>query len=388
MVLAGERSRSPRPVDVEGGVGDGAGLDANLLQRGRSSDDVRITIVEPEPSVEAGLVAGADGFAAPAAPPSPPVPSSQPGSNKRAATGPAVQPAGQVTEKSVEKFVESAFNKQLITFRDSMLTAIDEPIRNVVKDACTAQLQAVDGRLSSLEAGQIQLLAEVEKINKAIAKLAHSPSAPDLSTAAAASQPLVGDVTTTPFWRQPDPTILLINVHGMVKVNVRTIYKSIVELASAANIPEDAYTFNGNALDNLFDIKFTRPTAARQCLQFYQSLQMGRGRWKTQECADPNGVVHKFYIAPDKNSAQIRKEVLSKKLKDGIENLEGWSKQVFVRKATGTILVDRKPLVSVTIVDENRASLSWMHAQRILLGLDQAAIEAMFQSIVEGGSSP
>jgi len=114
---------------------------------------------------------------------------------------------------------------------------------------------------------------------------------------------------------------------------------------------------------------------------------LGRGRWKEQKVADPNGTIHKFYVVPDKNTAQVRREVLAKKLKVAIGELEGWSKPLFIRKSSGTILVDRRALVSVTIIDENKASLVWSHAHRIHLGIDQAQIETLFQSIV-GGSSP
>jgi len=202
------------------------------------------------------------------------------------------------------------------------------------------------------------------------------------------SQPGAADVTASPFWRKPDPTILFVNTHGRAKVNMRTIYKNVVQLAAEANIGEGDYIFNGDHLDNLFDLKFTGASAAQHCLQFYQSLQLGRGRWKTQECLDPNGTTHKFYIAPDKNPAQVRKEVLSKQLKSGIEGLEGWSKEIFVRKSSGTLLVDRRPLVSISIVDENKAALVWTHADRIHLSLDQAGIETMFQNIVGGGAFP
>ena len=109
---------------------------------------------------------------------------------------------------------------------------------------------------------------------------------------------------------------------------------------------------------------------------------------ETQECLDPNGTTHKFYIAPDKNPAQVRKEVLTKHFKAGISGLEGWTEEIFVRKASGTLLVDRRPLVSISIVDENRAALVWTHANRINLSLDQAGIETMFQNIVGGGACP
>ena len=301
----------------------------------------------------------------------------------------------QINTESVEKIVANAFNKQIGSFRDSMAAALDTPIRNVVQDACSAQLAAVDGRLSKLETGQnkletgqAQLLVEVAKINKALAKMAHSPSAPDLTTAQVLSQPRAADVTTPTFWRKLDPTVLFINTHDRVKVNMRTIYKSVVQLATEANIGEADYIFNGDALDNLFDLKFTGALAAQHCQQFFHSLQLGRGRWKTQECQDPTGTTHKFYIATDKNPAMVRKEVLTKHLKTAISGMEGWTKEIFVRKSSGTLLVDRRPLVSISIVDEDRAALVWTHANRINLSLDQATIETMFQNIVTGGSRP
>jgi len=339
MVLAGQRSRSPHNDT-------GAGLDMGSATRGRDLA------------------------------PSQQLPSS----------GQSTNPT--VNFESVDTIVENTFNEHILTFRDSMIAALDGPIRSVVKDACSEQLQAVDGRLTSLESGQMRLLEEVAKINRAVANLIHSPSTPVLPSSFGASQPAGADVATSPFWRKPDPTILFTNVHDRVELNLRTIYKSVVELAAAANISESEYSFQGDHLDNIFDLKFTGPSAAQHCLRFHKPLQLGRGRWKIQEVPDPPGTVHKFYVAADKNEAQVRKEVLAKQFKAAIENMEGWSKPIFVRKSSGTLLVDRRRLVSISIIDEHKASLVWAHANRIKLGLDQAAVETLFRGIAEGGSSP
>ena len=103
---------------------------------------------------------------------------------------------------------------------------------------------------------------------------------------------------------------------------------------------------------------------------------------------DPSGSVHRYYIVPDKNPAQVRKEVLAKQLQKGIVGLQGWAKPIFVRKSSGTLLVDRRPLVSVNVIDEHRATLVWSHANRISQGLDQGDIEKIFRELVDGGSSP
>ena len=344
---AGERSRSPK-IDVTAhGTGAGLGFGASDT-RGRT---------EAPPDTATG----------------------SPGNNS-------------FTQSTADSFVENAFKKQIIPMQTALAKAMDEPIRAVVADAMGEQMLAVNGRLSTLETGQKTLLEEVAKINTALAKMAHSPSAPALPTAYSASLPSsVSDVTTSPFWRTPDPTILFINVHDRAKLNLRTIYASIVVLATDANIAESEYTFDsvsGTPLDNLFDLKFTGPSASARCLQFYQSLQLGRGRWKEQAAADPQNKIHKFYIAPDKNPAQVRREVLSKQLKTGICALEGWTKEVFVRKSSGTLLVDRRPLVTVKIIDENNASLVWSHANRVAQGMQQEVAEGIFAELLAGGSSP
>ena len=84
----------------------------------------------------------------------------------------------------------------------------------------------------------------------------------------------------------------------------------------------------------------------------------------------------------------VRKEVLAKQLKSAIEDSEGWTTPIFVRKSSGTLLVSRRPLVTINIIDEQRASLVWAHANRIAHDLDQAKIEGIFRDIAEGGPSP
>ena len=62
-------------------------------------------------------------------------------------------------------------------------------------------------------------------------------------------------------------------------------------------------------------------------------------------------------------------------------------KQVFVRKATGTLFVDKCPLVSISITGEEGYALVWYAAKRIALELDEAAVATAFASEI-GGPSP
>ena len=78
----------------------------------------------------------------------------------------------------------------------------------------------------------------------------------------------------------------------------------------------------GDALDNRFELHFSgeHRVASILALQFYESLQVGRGQWKKQVVEDDRGNEIKFYVAPDKNPCQIRREILSKHLKDILAN--------------------------------------------------------------------
>ena len=104
-----------------------------------------------------------------------------------------------------------------------------------------------------------------------------------------------------------------------------------------------------------------------------------------------SNVENQFVVAPDKNGAQIRREVLSKLLKDFVQQQIGQAKQVFLQKASGALFVDKRRLLSVHITGESSARIDWDHPKRIGLQLDQAPVEEKLRTLVVGGgggSSP
>ena len=109
MVLGGERSRSPVPVVDD--FDNGAGLDANVLCRGRSS---------------AAAVAAATAQLADAIP--------TPIDNA------AAELSAQLQAGSVDKFLSESFNRQIGSFKNALVPviadALEEPIKTVVSDAC------------------------------------------------------------------------------------------------------------------------------------------------------------------------------------------------------------------------------------------------------------
>ena len=200
-------------------------------------------------------------------------------------------------------------------------------------------------------------------------------------------QPVENDVTTPAFTRKTNPTKLFSNMHGKEKVSKANFTKSIVTLALEANLSEADICVSGNSLDDRFDIQFAGDSrmAAVKCLQFYESLQLGRGKFKPQFAANDTGTDIQFYVAPDKNPCQVWKDILCKHLKGILEGL-AISHTFLVKKATGSIYADKRVVVSVVITGPESARLGWCDAKRIDLGIDQAAAELAFSShVVSGG---
>ena len=199
------------------------------------------------------------------------------------------------------------------------------------------------------------------------------------------SSNFVPDVTTAGFFRKPDPTRLFCNIHDLVQIPRVSFLAAVVALAAEVGITDEHFDVVGEPLDNRFEIQFTGPSAAARALQFYQSLQLGRGQWKKQEVTDDLDERHQFYVQPDKNGAQIRREVLSKALKEILQSAVP-GKQFFVRKSTGSVMVDRRVLCTVFITGEQTARLAWVHPERIQLGIDEASVGTQFSAIIGGPS--
>ena len=196
----------------------------------------------------------------------------------------------------------------------------------------------------------------------------------------------VADVTTPLFHRPPNASKLFCNIHDKVQVSKAKFRESVVVLVLEAGLKEQDFVMVGDPLDFRFELQFVGDNgiSAIKAQQFHQSLQLGRGKWKPQFVDDSLGVAHKYYINPDKNPAQMRKEVLSKRLQSIIAPL-CIDKEFFVKKASGTIYVDRRVLVSVVLTGEESARLNWCHPKRIDCKIDLAVVEEAFGHYVLAG---
>ena len=141
-------------------------------------------------------------------------------------------------------------------------------------------------------------------------------------------------------------------------------------LVAESGFKEHDFTLVGDALDFRFEMQFTGDTLSRvasvKAKQFHMSLQLGRRKWKPQLVECSLGQEHKFYVNPDKNPAQTRKEFLAKRLQTIISPMCP-EKEFFVKKSSGTLYNDRRAVVSVILTGEESARLEWCHPKRIEL---------------------
>jgi len=290
---------------------------------------------------------------------------------------------------------DAIWDKKLAESGDKLFDSVKSPIEGLVKGVVKEACGLLDQRLGRVEQGVAQMVQGQSSLEQAVADL--SKEVKELKVDAVKRQqseqlPNVPQNNGNPFptvtnmggfFRTPDPCVLFVNTFDLVKVSRTKFHNSFLALAVEANLDDSSFNVEGDPLDNRFDIKFLGDfrTASANCHQFYSSLQLGRGRWKKQVClSDLNSEVQ-YFVGPDKNAAQIRKEVLAKNLKTFVQGLlQG--KEVWIKKETGTLLVDRRRLLSVLVVSESEARIDWAHPKRIELRLDQAQIELEFKNML------
>ena len=114
--------------------------------------------------------------------------------------------------------------------------------------------------------------------------LSFADAASSLGGNGGGGQQPVADVTTPAFNRKPNPTKLFCNLHDRAKVSQKQFRPAISELANEANISDNDFEVIGDALDNRFELQFLGDGRIPSvlALQFYESLQLGRGNGKNK----------------------------------------------------------------------------------------------------------
>ena len=295
-----------------------------------------------------------------------------------------------------------AMEKQMCTMEAKMGT-MDDKMGTLCANLGDCA-QGVSGLSSSVSGIEQTVRVLVEKFDSLSARSNPVPSSPvvtpgSLSYAAVvtSSPPLAmapptmanswaDDVTTPTFNRKANPTKLFCNIHDRAQVSKAKFSEAILVLFLEANLKEGDVKILGDELDNRFELQFLGDlrSASVMALQFYQSLQLGRGKWKTQSVLDDSNKANQFYVAPDKNPCQMRREVLCKHLKAILGGLSP-NKEFWAKKSTGTIYADKRVVATVQVTGSDTANILWCDAKRIECKLDKAEVELQFNSYVVSG---
>jgi hypothetical protein len=311
------------------------------------------------------------------------------------AAGARVQPAAPTSHEQMQVVLDEIMAKNIEKHAEQLFESMQAPILGLVSGITKESLTVVASKVESLDAhvtglagkveavveGQVKLAETVDRMAAQIQELSIQKAQPmsqssneGQSNRGSNPSPTVFDVSG--FSRVPDPTILFCNVEGGVKVSRTKFHDSILKLALEANLDAESFDLVGEPLDDRFEITFKGFDANNikaKTRQFFTSLSLGRGNYKEQVVLDDQGRKVVFFVNPDKNAAQVRREIYTKYLKEIVQqHVEG--KVVYAKKPTGTLFLDRRVLCVLHIVSEEEHNIVWMHDRRIMYKLDEAAV--------------
>ena len=303
----------------------------------------------------------------------------------------------EATEKSSDPTdIQKLIDQSLEAHGETLIRTTKSFCRQVTSDICGKLEQRIAGvergvddlgvAVDGIKKGQVDLAAKMEALSKQMEGLSASRSSPNLRPWAGGEQPTdlpppsrANNVTVSGFWREPNPCILLVNVHDRIDVSAKNMESAVVPLLEDANIDPAKVQIRGDQLDSRFDITFPDP---QSCRQFFSSLLLGRGQYKKTEVISPSGESVQFYFNPDKNAATVRREVQAKQLANVLAPLVADVK-LTVRKNTGSVIYRKSELAAVVVESDTVTKVGWNRPLAATLHLNTDEIEAAF--VVESG---
>ena len=313
--------------------------------------------------------------------------------------------------KSMAELFEKNFAATSESFAQDIKGQISESIadntRTLVKGVISESITGLDSRITKVDskvdkldeslATVLQKLAIVEENQKLLMSKDDSkptPSSfawPPASSHQAPRPGVFADgsgvgvlLGNGGFFRAPDSFKLFANVEGGVKVSGLKFSTAFETLAFEAGIKSDLFIIKGEELDNTFEIVFQGSDPAILTKQFLCSLQIAPGQYKTMVCQSSESVLSdgmvKFFVNPDKNPAQVRKEVLTRKMQIILGNFT--QEAVSCSRVLGRCFISKRRVVSVIIKDEDSFILDWDKGQCNLQRLEFPKIEVAFRASV------
>jgi len=314
-------------------------------------------------------------------------------------------PSAEGVPGDIKAAMAQAMEENRVSFQNSVYNGVKGPLEELCKSVATSVVGQLNTRMdgledgqkklvagqASLESGQAAMLASLQKLEKRLETMSHSKSEPSLPEAAQSATPADGGSAhhvpvASGFWRVPNPVLMFSNIQDGVKVQQTAFVAVLLPLLADANVQDSEVSVVSDELDNRFDLTFIGPSAAAKCLQFQHSLYLGRGKHKEVFVDAPDGSSNKAYFNPDKSQATVRKEMLSKQMRDVISALLPSGKEAFARRSTGSVMVDRRVLCTITMVNEGKCNVAWNHAKRIEFKIEEDV--AMESFLTGAGLSP
>ena len=99
-----------------------------------------------------------------------------------------------------------------------------------------------------------------------------------------------------------------------------------------------------------------------------------------------DGSIVQFFCNPDKNRAQVRREVLCRNLCQILDGpVASAGKKCYTVKSANAIFIERRLLVTVFVINEHKAKLEWNDPFLASIpAIDKEAVEASFCAIAAG----
>ena len=320
--------------------------------------------------------------------------SNEPSPRGPGGSGGADQSKSSSSTEDIKAIVSNAFAAEKTSLQNSLLHAIEGHVETIIVKSSgqtSERLSNLETGIHRLEKNQEQQAKEftdfkkevLDKLDVITSGFGGSPAAPNMSGEGNGSFPAESPLTG--FNRDVNLSTLFCNTDNQIKVARSKFHESVVKLAAEAGLADDTFNVVGDPLDNRFEIFWNGDprTARDRCSHFFQSLQLGRGKWKPQVVLDDQSQEVKFYVGPDKNPCQVRREVLAKSLKDLVSKAIP-DVNIFIKKSAGTLYIDKRPLVTVHISGPESARLTWNPDKVASYKLDLPRLEEGFRKLVRG----
>ena len=327
-------------------------------------------------------------------------PSSQPKPNAGSSTGADVDVHALVAtsmQAQTEDFSGAAQLKinsnvvQLVqTTMGTALGALDDQVKSVAADVSKVadRVDGLSNKLDTFDATQKKILLQLEKLEIASEGNAASsfmsgnnsngqPKPPTASPGVETDGAGVGThlLSSEGFFRSPDPCLLT----PMNPLKFLSASSTSPLLNWLQKLIWGSKHLRCQVKSLMTGSRYSSFVTSHPCCQtiLFQS-PTGKGCLEKASGHGSHGICGQVLYFPRKNLAQVRKEVLAKSLQSVLKPLV--AKEVWVKKQTGSILVERRKLVSPIFVAEYDARLEWNHIRAADLKLDVALIEFLFKS--------